>query len=190
MSLRGLLWVMVAALLLYGAWQGLRALAAGRATRNDAAGKPDGIGQSRNTDTDDEADDSDGFDYAPSAPSTPYVSPSPQPQSQPLRAEPAEGDVFRLDLEIQRLRRELEDMRTALGDHQEEIGALNDELRTLREQIETAFAGQGAAPQYSEALVFARRGLAADAIAERCDISVAEAELVRALAARGSGGNA
>jgi hypothetical protein len=36
-------------------------------------------------------------------------------------------------------------------------------------------------------MIFARRGLAPDAIAERCGISVAEAQLVLSLVSRGDG---
>ncbi len=178
MGLRSLLWILIAALLLYGAWQGLRALAAGRAQKT---GAPRAARESMAEAADDEktgeaedADDDAGFAYAP------------RPAPMPAPARPAaENEVFRLELEIQRLRRELDDMRGLLDGQRQETAALHSALNALRGQFEAAAASQSAAPQYSEALVFARRGLAADAIAERCDISVAEAELVRALAARG-----
>ncbi|THF63180.1 DUF2802 domain-containing protein [Pseudothauera nasutitermitis] len=67
------------------------------------------------------------------------------------------------------------------------IDDLVDSVRTLREQLEANLSGQGVSPEYDEALVFARRGLDAEAIAERCGITVAEAELVRSMTQRGAG---
>ena len=67
---------------------------------------------------------------------------------------------------------------------QEKIAQLDDELTGLREQREQQFSEDGMAPQYGEALLLARRGLTAEVIAERCDISVAEAALVKSMTTR------
>lgn len=55
-------------------------------------------------------------------------------------------------------------------------------MHLQHEQFDGGVAKAGGSPEYDEALVFARRGLDVEAIAERCGITVAEAALVRALA--------
>jgi hypothetical protein len=65
-----------------------------------------------------------------------------------------------------------------------------DEVRALKAQLEAAAVSQSISPEYNEALVFARRGLDVDTIAERCGISRSEAELVHALAQRRDGDRA
>lgn len=184
--MRELLWVGIAILLLYGAWQLLRALAAGRRraqeslrpARREAPAEEDG------------EDDEEGFDYAPVARPLPPPAATGIPPAAPApptaaASAPAGPDAFQLELELQRMRREVAGLRAALEVQQGEIGGLHESVRLLREQLESAAATPAGAPQYTEALVFARRGLPAELIAERCDISVAEAELVRSLAARG-----
>ncbi|MBL8437812.1 MAG: DUF2802 domain-containing protein [Zoogloeaceae bacterium] len=96
---------------------------------------------------------------------------------------------FASELEIQQLRREVavlrEDIARASAAAQARHDRLEASLTALQERIDERPADSGLAPQYGEAMVFARRGLPADVIAERCGISVAEAELVRSLAQRG-----
>jgi len=59
----------------------------------------------------------------------------------------------------------------------------------LGRRVETVNQLPPVAPQYSEALSLASRGLSAEDIADQCDMSVGEAELVRTLAkSRGMGG--
>lgn len=59
----------------------------------------------------------------------------------------------------------------------------------LGRRVETVNQLPPVAPQYSEALSLAARGLSAEDIADQCDMSVGEAELVRTLAnSRGMGG--
>ncbi len=65
-----------------------------------------------------------------------------------------------------------------------ELKDLREQLAALREEVEKLKAARAVSPQYGEALALAQQGLEAQAIAERCDISVAEAELVRALSQR------
>lgn len=180
MNLRYLLWLAIALLLAYGAWQLLRALRAGRRAATPAAAQPTAVDED---DAGDEGDDTDFADYAP-VPARPRESAAPPPPA-PVAPAPPGPDAFQLELEVQRLRREVAGLRAVLDVQQQEIGGLHDSLAGLREQIDKGLVAQNASPEYSEALVFARRGLAVDAIAERCGISVAEAELVRSLAARG-----
>lgn len=102
----------------------------------------------------------------------------------PEAAPPPES--FGLELELRQLRREVVQLRDEL-EHaqdawQETAQRLEAEVLHLREALASMQADHGAAPQYGEALVFARRGLDPESIAERCGISVAEADLVRALA--------
>lgn len=62
-----------------------------------------------------------------------------------------------------------------------EVAALKDELLLLHEEVRLLKAARNVSPQYGEAVALAQKGLDAPQIAERCGISVAEAEMVRAL---------
>lgn len=194
--MRQFLWAMVAALLIYGAWQLVRALMAGRRTRVTAP-KPLVADKVADAAADDE--DDMGFDYAPTpaplAPASLAVGTTPaaeKPVSEAVDHGPA---LFALELETQRLRRELGALKAALGVQQEEIGALHAQIAGLEQRslIEpppavTAEPAQSASPEYSEALVLARRGMSVDDIAARCGITRSEAELVVSLAAGGQTG--
>lgn len=184
MSLRYLLWLLVLILLAFAGWQFLRALAAAKAEA--AAGSAAGLAatatasainaQQREDEGIDE-DEAEGasVDYAPVLRSAAGASAAP-PQASPA------PEVFQLELENRRLHSELA-AQQALNDRQQaEIRALRDELDALASQQQP-----GTSPEYSEALVLAGQGLGADAIAARCGISVAEAELVLSLSGgRGS----
>lgn len=74
--------------------------------------------------------------------------------------------------------RELRELRLAM---QEDIDALRAEVEALRREMGGFKAARGVAPQYGEAMTLAGSGASAQDIADRCGISVAEAELVRAL---------
>lgn len=175
--MRTAVWLAIALLLLYGGWQLLRAIRSGM-----RGGRPAPAAAPAADDEAEEGDDGD-FDYAP------VPAPRVPPAAAAVAAPPAAGpDAFQLEFELQRLRREVAGLRAALDVQQQEIGSLHDGLNSLRGQLEGGLASQNASPEYSEALVFARRGLPVEAIAERCGITVAEAELVRALAAREDGG--
>jgi len=63
-----------------------------------------------------------------------------------------------------------------------ETARLADELARQREEMENLKAARHVAPQYSEAMTLAQNGHEAGAIANRCGISIGEAELVAALA--------
>jgi len=58
---------------------------------------------------------------------------------------------------------------------------MSEEIATLRRELSDLRAATQVSPFYSEAVALARRGYDAQAIAERCGISVAEAEMVRSL---------
>ena len=95
------------------------------------------------------------------------------------------AENFQLQLEVQQLRRDVAQLRLDQDEQRRQAQALDQRIEAMKTQLEQAMAVPGVAPEYSEALVFARRGLGVDAIAERCGITVSEAELVRALARPG-----
>lgn len=95
-----------------------------------------------------------------------------------------EPPAFEAALENSALRQEIDALRGEVAQQRDEMSALSRGIDALREQIESVSAAQGISPEYNEALVCARRGLDVEAIAERCGISVAEAELVRSMAER------
>lgn len=92
---------------------------------------------------------------------------------------------------------EIESMLDALLDRR--LAPLMQQMETRMDLIEDRVDGVGrrietvnqlppVAPQYSEALSLAARGLSAEDIADQCEMSVGEAELVRTLAkSRGMG---
>ena len=94
----------------------------------------------------------------------------------------AAPDAFQHELEVRQLRRELEQQGSALAELRRELDEIREQLRARTEQADAGVVTHGASPEYNEALVFARRGLDAETIAERCGITVAEAELVQSLA--------
>lgn len=63
-----------------------------------------------------------------------------------------------------------------------EIRQLRDEVLALREEIVELKTARRVSPQYADAMALAQRGLTAQDLADRCDISIGEAELVAALA--------
>ena len=68
------------------------------------------------------------------------------------------------------------------------LDMIEDRLDGVSRRLETVNQLPPVAPQYSEALSLAARGLSAEDISEQCDMSVGEAELVRTLAqSRGMG---
>jgi uncharacterized protein DUF2802 len=99
------------------------------------------------------------------------------------------ASAFGMELEVQQLRREVtllrEELENAGAAWAESAARLEAELLHLRDGVEGMQAERSVSPHYGEALVLARRGLAAETIAERCGISVAEAALVCSLAQGG-----
>ncbi|MBC9072601.1 DUF2802 domain-containing protein [Thauera sp. CAU 1555] len=181
---RVLLLLLVAVLLAYALWQLLHAL---RNRRREARPPTPAVVA---TDEDAEADDGDELDDGDEVDESAFnYAPVPRPDAPvaaaAVAASEGEQERFQQELELQQLRRDIARLQAQHAVQQREIADLNDALTALREQFEANLAGQGVSPEYNEALVFARRGLEADAIAERCGISVAEAELVRSMTRRG-----
>lgn len=73
-----------------------------------------------------------------------------------------------MEAELQVLRRESAELRRVLDEVREELAVLK--------------AARNVSPLYNEAMALAQRGVGADGIASQCGISLAEAELVAALA--------
>lgn len=194
MSVRPLLWLAVALLLAFAAWQFLRALAAARggadervsphtdaapATSVRAAGRAAGGDGDEDEDEDEDGEGDGGFDYAPVLRAD--VAAAEAPSATLAAAPPPER--FPLELENQRLRRELAALQAASVRQQDEIRALQARLASadIAESPNTS-------PEYREALALAEQGQGADAIAARCGITVAEAELLTSLASGRGGG--
>ncbi|WP_254048296.1 DUF2802 domain-containing protein [Uliginosibacterium sp. TH139] len=87
-------------------------------------------------------------------------------------------------LEMRQTRHLLDELRLSHDQLQAQVKTLQDELHALRAACQVS-------PMYSEAVALAQRGYDVDAIAERCGISIAEAQLVRSLSsdAKGEQGN-
>lgn len=62
-----------------------------------------------------------------------------------------------------------------------ELAELREEVAALKEEVSLLKTARNVSPQYGEAVALAQKGMAAREIAERCGISVAEAEMVCAL---------
>lgn len=174
--MRELIWLLIAILFGYAAFQLVRAL---RINLKKAGPEQNAVDAGATA----KAGQRSGDDalMTPGAPG----SDTPSSAATPSMTEP-DVDAFQLTLEVQQLRHELARMQGDFLSQREHVARLEEGLVMLREQLESAVASQGVSPEYNEALVFARRGLAVDTIAERCGISVAEAELVRSLAQGGT----
>jgi DNA-directed RNA polymerase specialized sigma24 family protein len=59
-------------------------------------------------------------------------------------------------------------------------------MAALKEEVSLLKAARNVSPQYGEAVTLAQKGMAPQQIAERCGISVAEAEMVCALSRKQS----
>ena len=91
--------------------------------------------------------------------------PAPAPEPAPFAQQLARSS---LEAELAQLRRESR--------------MLADELAHLREEVAVLKAARNVSPLYSEAMALAQQGAPASGIAGQCGISLAEAELVAALA--------
>lgn len=65
-----------------------------------------------------------------------------------------------------------------------ELAELRGEVDALKGEVALLKAARNVSPQYGEAVALAQKGMGAQQIAERCGISVAEAEMVRALSGK------
>ena len=194
MNFKMVLWLIIAVLVIYIAWQVWRLLGASRAQAKAAAPAPRPaparIAETPPPPPDDEDDTDDEQEAAVYG--RPRMAMPPPPPPEPAN----EQAVFQLELQVRQLSRELAQLRAAHQELASELAAvdarladeLRDGLNALAERIDQVPASSGLAPQYDEAMVFARRGLDAAAIAERCEISIGEAELVRSLSRRSGEG--
>jgi len=62
-----------------------------------------------------------------------------------------------------------------------EVGRLRTEMTDLRQELSRMQATRNVSPQYTDAMTMAQRGLTAQDVADRCGISLGEAELIWAL---------
>ena len=69
----------------------------------------------------------------------------------------------------------------ARTDMEMEVQRMRDEMQRMRQEMEELRAARRVSPQYSEAMELAQRGLTAQEVADQLGISLAEAELVKAL---------
>lgn len=104
-------------------------------------------------------DDDDGRDLVYARPQT-----SPPPPPAPSGSAPS----FGAELERSQLERDVRQLR--------------DEVAALRRELDEMKAASRVSPQYSDAMALVQRGMTAQDVADRCSISLAEAELVWALA--------
>lgn len=92
-----------------------------------------------------------------------------RPQTSPPPAPPAvSAPSFGAELERSQLERDVRQLR--------------DEVTALRRELDEMKAASRVSPQYSDAMALVQRGMTAQDVADRCSISLAEAELVWALA--------
>ena len=119
-----------------------------------------------------------------------------EPSPAPAAAGSAVAEVSREtlnELEIQQLRRDVSQLRTEQDFLRSELVAMRldmNDMQAVRERVPVQQPAQYVrpeSPQHSEAMLLAGRGISAAQIADHCGISVAEAELVCALA-RAEGG--
>lgn len=116
-------------------------------------------------------------DIAPTPPTTP-ITPESLTQADPAHSR-TEREAFDALVELARLRFQVEALEASNTELREEVASLRE---TLSAEIAALRNARSVSPQYGEAVVLAQRGLETDAIAERCGISISEAELVAALA--------
>jgi hypothetical protein len=85
------------------------------------------------------------------------------------------ADDFARSLQHSSIEAELQQLRR-------ESAALREEVMHLREELGSIKAARNVSPLYSEAMAMAQSGASADGIAGQCGISLAEAQLLAALA--------
>ncbi|WP_217126789.1 DUF2802 domain-containing protein [Hydrogenophilus thiooxidans] len=123
------------------------------------------------------------------------------------------GKPFAAHLELRAWQQEIQQLRVVLATQQQQIAALQAELEAIKggappaaahsdavapseallePNTQTASAPQRAvadvSPEYAEPLALARRGAEPEELVKRCGVSLAEAQLIWALA-NGPGGN-
>jgi len=106
----------------------------------------------------------------------PTVVPDERPEPRLGRVPEPDASEFGFDALL-----EMRQMRNRFDDFLRQHEALRAEVDGLRDMVSELRAASQVSPVYSEAVTLARRGYDAQVIADRCGISVAEAELVRSL---------
>jgi len=165
MGAREWIYVAVAVLAVYLVFQLIRALQVREPSAGDDEDEDDLESMAN------EALDKDSLDTGAS----PVDDEAPPRGVESASAPPVE-DSFALALEVRQLRRDIAQLRDELDAQRNEVSAMREIMASQTQQIEAARAAQRVSPIYGEALALAQRGMAADVIAERCSISVAEAE--------------
>lgn len=177
MSLREILLYTIAALCLYLLWIGMRLILIRRQAKRSRREVPDPETMHVRIPANDALREYSDLAYDSEVKVKEEVT--------PFVSRPAEPDAsaFGFDalLEVRQTRHRLDELQASHRKLEAIVSDLSDELRGLRAACQVS-------PAYKEALALARRGFDAAAIAERCDISVAEAELVASLSSDGSGG--
>nr|MBL8455453.1 DUF2802 domain-containing protein [Zoogloeaceae bacterium] len=185
--MREIIWALIAALFAYVVFQVWRALKVGPAKPPQTAppgAPPEPAGAGRASDDAASVGDDEVFVFEPAlrAQTAAGVAAGGDAGLRDLPSTAPPADAFQLELEVRQLRRDVVQLRGELADQRREAERLGAEQRALKDQMESTLASHGISPEYNEALVFARRGMDVGTIAERCGISVAEAELVHSLA--------
>lgn len=158
-ALRDILIVIAALVGIYLIVLTLRLLQVGRQKRLDAAADED--------ETEQDAPAAEEEEEA--AEPAPWMANPP-----PLR--PAEPAAAGFGAELTRTQQEAE-----LRQLREEVAQLRGEVAALRGEVGGLRAARHVSPQYEDAMSMAQRGLTAQDVADRCGISLGEAELVWAL---------
>jgi len=178
-------WALVALLTIYLAVTLFRLSVPARSARWAKAGKARKGGE-------DAAPERIGDEAAP--PQTVLVDAPPQPAAGPQPEAPRLSPHALNELELQQLHRDVVQLRSEQDFLRSELVAMRLDMNELQAARERAPVPppqpqyvRPESPQHSEAMLLAGRGIAAAQIAEHCGISVAEAELVCALA-RAEGG--
>lgn len=195
--MREIIWALIAALFAYVVYQVWRALRVKPVDPPETA--TPAAGADTAADADDDEDEAFVFDPVLRSAEPPAQPEKPASDARANQAAVRGGgvaeaadkrpeEVFQLELEVRQLRRDIAQLRNELAEQRRETERLGAEQRALRDHMESTLASHGISPEYNEALVFARRGMDVATIADRCSISVAEAELVQSLARGASSG--
>jgi len=183
MSLREWIFIVIGVLAVYLVFQLIRAMQ----VKDDAVGIPgDVLTETPSELLDDEAEHGDGVRLKASAATDDADASDDAPggslDEEVLQTRKLAEESFALALEVRQLRRDIAQLRDESDAQRNEMVELRETIDRQSEQLEATKAAQHVSPIYGEALALAQRGMDAEIIAERCSISVAEAELVRSLA--------
>lgn len=122
----------------------------------------------------------------PTSPAEPALAPPAPPvaaavEPAPRAAWPHTEADFAQHLRSSTAESEMKQLRGELARMRDELSGLGDELVHLRQELEALKGARNVSPLYGDAIALAQQGLDARGIAERCNISIGEAELVAAL---------